>query len=95
MNLAHLCIGILGLIWRGYVISCLYAWFVVTAFAGAPALTHTQCIGLSVLLGVAWTRLPHTSDDRDTKERMRDLVAVVIVAPAISLLVGYIVTRFL
>ena len=85
--------GTLGLItvsvlWRGYVFSVLWAWFVQSLF-GLPALSVPQAIGVALVA----TALTHRFIKNDCKpfEPVVDLFT----APALLLVMGWIVRGFL
>lgn len=41
-----------GVIWRGFVFSVLWSWFVMTQFTGAPDLNIGESIGISLVVGM-------------------------------------------
>lgn len=75
-------------VWRGYVLSILWGWFIVRAF-GLPALNIPLAIGLSLTVGFLTQRL------RQEKESTHFVIGVATLAPAVSLFMGWIVTKFL
>lgn len=86
-------VGFIGLtvgtiLWRGYVLAILWGWFAVPAF-GLPQLTIAQAIGVSIVVGM----LTHQGfkDDRE----LGPLVALALLGPLVSLLIGWIVKGYL
>lgn len=75
-------------IWRGYVLSILWGWFIVRAF-GAPPLNIPLAIGLSLIVGFLTQRLTKKQED------VYFLVMGASLGPAMVLLFGWIVTKFL
>jgi hypothetical protein len=75
-------------VWRGYVLSILWVWFIVRAF-DAPPLSIPLAIGVSLIasfLTHQWT----------TEKRKTSLiVSMAIFGPAMTLLIGWIVTKFI
>ena len=85
----------LALIWRGWVLTKLWAWFVVPVF-GLPALGIATAIGLSVVVGY----LVYHMDDSVKVEREKWAafgypVSVMFLHPAIALGIGWMVTLFM
>ncbi|MCU4119322.1 hypothetical protein [Variovorax sp. N23] len=76
--------------WRGYVLSILWGWFMVPAF-GLPGLTVPLAIGLALVIGFLTERSAKKKEDFD----WGIAIAQLIFSPAIALLIGWIVTRFM
>ena len=79
-------------LWRGYVLSTLWGWFVVPLF-GLPKLAIAPAIGLSLVVGFLTYQTPP-----DVEERKRDgvdkwvrIVVLAALLPALSLGMGWIV----
>lgn len=93
-------VGLIGLLaisslWRGYVLTVLWAWFVVPTF-GPPALAIAPAIGLAMVVSF----LTHQSDatkepEGDFSARMAKALAYALVMPAFVLGIGWIVQRFM
>lgn len=77
-------------VWRGYVLSILWSWFIVPAF-GLPALTVPLAIGLSLLVGFLTAQRLKKDKDFDWGAAIGHL----IFGPAMVLLIGWCVTRFM
>ncbi len=82
-------------IWRGYALSKLWLWFIVSTFGAAP-LGIAQSIGLALVVSF----LTHQLDSYEDKEKSvtEKLVAAIIItflSPAMALLFGWIVKGFL
>lgn len=77
-------------VWRGYVLSILWGWFMVPAF-GLPALTVPLAIGLSLVVGFLTAH--RLKKDKDFEWGWA--IGNMIFAPAMVLLIGWIVTRFM
>ena len=87
----------LGAIWSGYVLTILWAWFVVPTF-GLPALAIAPAIGLSVVAGY----LTHQYIPKAAKpagegkwEETGRVVASMVFKPAFALLVGWIAKQWM
>lgn len=80
-------------LWRGYVLSILWGWFIVPTF-GAPALSLVAAIGLSLVVGMFTAHLSSKKKDEDDNALTNYLVNG-FVWPGIALLFGYIVTLFM
>lgn len=85
---------ILGPILRGWVLSKLWLWFIVTSFHVQP-LAITQCIGLSLIIGFLTKENIHTEDTRDAKEKFFSGLAQVFLGPLFVLAFAYIISLFL
>jgi hypothetical protein len=75
-------------IWSGWVLHVLWAWFVVPLF-GLPALTVPYAIGLSLVSKMLRGRGYSDKDESFWKSLMNAAIG-----PAIVLLVGWIVLKF-
>ena len=86
----------LSALWRGYVLSVLWGWFVVPAF-GLPALSVPLAIGLSLI--VSFLTMHKTGNeaekDRELSEAFIHSVVVAALVPAFVLFAGWVVTKFL
>lgn len=82
------------MIWRGYVLSILWAWFVVPF--GLPPLGIAGAIGLSYVVslmsGVAY--IDPLNDDDEPLERLLKAAGMAFFVPALGLLLGWIVAGF-
>jgi hypothetical protein len=78
--------------WEGYALSVLWGWFVVPMF-GLPALSIPFAMGLALVVGLLTShRLGNEATDDSKQWRM---VWVAVMRPAMVLLIGWIVTKFL
>lgn len=76
-------------IWSGFVLSILSGWFLVVGFGLAP-LSIPLAIGISLIFGFL------TGSHRLHKdEKPWTSFALAFAAPAVSLLIGWIVTKFI
>jgi high-affinity Fe2+/Pb2+ permease len=75
-------------IWRGFALSILWGWFIVPVF-GLPALSIPFAIGLSLVVGF----LTDHVDDKDGD--WSAAVYKAAIGPAVALLIGWIVTKFI
>ncbi len=76
------------LIFEAFVLSTLWAWFVVTTF-GLPALTLPVAIGIKLVFSILMPT-PYFKTSEDNKESAKK-VGLKIVGGLIMLLIGYIV----
>lgn len=86
---------ILSPIWCGYALSKLWLWFIVSTFGASP-LGIAESIGLALVVSF----LTHQHDSYEDKEKSateRIVMGVVhaFLAPAMALLIGWIVKGFL
>jgi hypothetical protein len=83
----------LGILWRGYVLTVLWAWFVPPLFAEAPTLTLLPAIGLSLIVGYLTHQAPPRTVDTDRSRETLHLIVGAVLTPAFALLIGWIVWR--
>lgn len=81
-------------LWRGYVLSVLWGWFIVPTF-NAPAIGVVTAMGISLVVGMfAYHRSQKTKEgEKDTT--VSDYLLNGFVSPAIALGVGYVLTHWL
>ena len=79
------------LIFRGWVLSKLYLWFVVPTFHVNP-ISPGVAYGIAMFLGLA-TFVPSGKKD-EPKTDWKLLIALMWVVPACSLLIGYMVQKW-
>jgi hypothetical protein len=85
----------LSVIWRGYALTVLWAWFVAPTF-GLPELAIAPAIGLSLVVRY----LTHQSDavktpEGDFGERMAKACAYALLLPLLVLGIGWVVHQFM
>ncbi len=74
-------------IWRGYVLSILWIWFIVPAFGLSP-LSIPYAIGFALVVSFL-TPMPSKGKELDWS----NAIAQIAFAPALALLCGWIVTK--
>lgn len=77
-------------IWTGYVLSIMWAWFVTPTF-GVPVLSVPIAIGVTMVAGMLTKQ--HVPSDKDESKWMMPVRN--FIGPALTLLIGWIVTRFI
>jgi len=82
-------------VWRGYALSKLWLWFIVSTFGAAP-LGIAQSIGLSLIVSFV-THQTDSYEDKDKSygEKMTRAVLLAFMTPAMALFIGWIVKGFL
>jgi hypothetical protein len=78
-------------VWQGYVLSLLWAWFVVGTFH-APAISIGQAVGLSLTVGMFTTKPSRKKDGEKTD--YATLIVNAFLAPLFFLAFGWIVHQF-
>lgn len=86
-------ISVVATMWRGYVLSVLWAWFIVTALH-APMLGVAQAIGVSIVVALLTHQAP-PKDEGEFMERMIHAIALGVLGPLVALAVGWVVRGFL
>jgi len=96
--LALLTIPLIALssLWRGYVLTVLWGWFIVPVFH-LPALGIVVAIGIAMVVGFLTYQHPpeNPADTRSASEKFSAAIAIAIVHPAMFLLIGWAVHLFL
>lgn len=86
---------ITSIIVRGWVLSTLWAWFLVPI--GAPEIGIATALGISVIIGLFTSHLNQETVKTSTKS-LPDLFATILTkslgAPLVSLCVGWIILQF-
>lgn len=78
--------------WRGYVLSVLWAWFVVSTFA-VPMLNIPAAIGL--FLTVALFKSAQKENTNDVARTTAETLGIGAMGPLFLLGIGWIVTKFM
>lgn len=78
---------------RGWVLSILWAWFLVPM--GLPPISIPYAIGISLVFGMLAKDSYSKSDDDDTREDTIKRLVGIYVAPLLILFIGWIVKQFL
>ena len=86
---------VIGSIWRGYVFSVLWKWFIVPVFPAMPLLSIPVAIGIAMVVSFLAYQYTYSKDDRDTASKFGGAFGVSLLYPALVLLMGWIVTLFL
>lgn len=81
---------VISMIWRGYVLSILWGWFIVPTF-GLPHLAITVALGISLMITLITVVSP-TKKDGTT---FGDSVLNAFMGPMMALALGFIVTLFI
>lgn len=104
MEILFAIFGVTGLlivsaIWRGYVFSVLWGWFVVPfgTMAGVtiPLLSIPLAIGLAMVVSFLSYQYHYSKDDRSPGDKITAAVSMALFYPALVLLCGWVVTLFL
>lgn len=83
----------LGVMWSGYVLSKLWAWFVVPAL-GVPELSIPAAIGLALIVSYM-THQATNGDDDLTPEALIEGVLWLAMRPAAALCFGWVIARWM
>jgi hypothetical protein len=91
--------GVLGLLafsalWRGYVLTVLWAWFAVPTF-GLPALHLAPAIGLSLLVSFLTHQVDMHQQEGEFSDRMLTAASASITVPLFALGIGWVVRQFM
>lgn len=84
-------LGIIGIMWSGYVLSIVWGWFIVPIFH-LPPLTVAQAISVSLVFGLFRS---HTSCAKDKDEPSWAPLLTAFLAPLLVLAFGAILRHWL
>ena len=82
-----------GIIWSGYVLTFLWAWFIVPMFGVSP-LSTLQAIGLALVARYFTYQYPTEEEDTSEDGIIRRRVFVLLY-PLVALCIGWIVKSFM
>jgi hypothetical protein len=92
---AAVALMVIGTVWRGYVFSVLWKWFIVPVFPAMPLLSIPVAIGIAMVVSFLSYQYQHNKDERSAVEQFSSAIGITLLYPALALLVGWIVTLFL
>lgn len=75
-------------VWQGFVLTKLWAWFIVPVFA-LPALGLIPAIGLALVISLLTTHIPATNEDVRLERLLVHQLVMGFVLPAFALLSGW------
>lgn len=87
---------ILAILFRAWVLTILWGWFVVPY--GLPTLTITTALGISLIVGMFTSHLqskPTEKGSRDISTLVGQVMSQAFGAPLVVLLMGWIITWFM
>jgi hypothetical protein len=85
----------LGMIWNAFVVTKLWAWFIVPIFGLAP-LALVPAMGVVLVIAYLTHQTPTKSKSGDDiTEGFIHALCVVVLKPAIALVVGWIILQFM
>ncbi len=82
-----------GSLLDGWVLSKLWAWFMVPIFH-MPALSVPQSIGIALVIGYLTKQYSNAKEEDDPK-KTRTFWALMLVKPFLALLIGFIVKHYI
>ncbi len=87
-------VSVVGGIWRGFVFSKLWKWFIVTTFDMQP-IGIVASIGISYVVSFLTYQYVYAADERPEGEKLAAIVGVTFLFPLIYLFFGAIMKNFL
>lgn len=94
LSLISIAISPAAIVWKGYVLTILWAWFIVPIF-GLAAITIPQAIGLALII-LFVTPTPSSSKSKDEfSTRVALAIFLPFMLPAFVLLIGWIVNHWM
>lgn len=84
----------IGLLLKGYVLSVLWSWFIVTKF-GLPPLAIAEALGLAIIVGYFTVDIAKTDWDDDRDEQKAARISILSLLKAVIFLgFGWIILQF-
>lgn len=84
----------LGVMWSGYALSKLWAWFLVPAL-GVPALSIPAAIGLAMVVSYMTYQPTKDDPDKDATEKAIEGALWLALKPAVALGFGWVIARWM
>lgn len=85
----------IGALWSGYVLSVLWAWFIVPTFEARP-LAVLPAIGVAIVVGYLTKQIDrYTDTNKSAAERIAESIGYIFLSPAFALAFGWIVHSFM
>lgn len=82
-------------VWRGYVLSVLWRWFMVEQFR-LPVISIPESIGLALVVHfLTYQNIECQKEKESAGSRLATAALSAVLAPAMALLIGWIVHKFL
>ena len=81
-------------IWRGFVLTKLWIWFIVPVFH-LPVLTLVPAIGLCFVVSYLTHQYQHDDGDRSQGDKFAGILGYGLMYPAIVLFMGWILQMFM
>ena len=84
-----------GVVWSGYALTILWAWFIVPTF-GLPALNLPAAIGFAIVAAyLTHQYMPKTKQEGGKWDEMLRVLAHTAFKPAFALVAGWIVKQWM
>lgn len=87
-------VSVAGYLWKGYVLSILWGWFIVPYF-GVAALSVPMAIGMVLIAGFLTAQYIHIEDERKPYLKLASAFGHEFFYPAVVLGIGWVVLHFL
>lgn len=84
----------LGAIWKGYVLTIVWSWFVVPTL-GLPALTLVPAIGLALVASFMTYHYVYAKDTRSHGEQVGTAATLAFAYPLLVLGMGWVINQFM
>lgn len=84
----------LGVMWSGYALSKLWAWFLVPAL-GLPELSIPAAIGLAMVVSYMTYQPTNTNKDKDANQQILEVLLSLALKPTLAIGFGWVVARWM
>jgi hypothetical protein len=85
---------IVGFLYRGWALSLLWSWFIVSAFNVSP-IGIAQSIGVGLVINMLTHQMAHAPSSQSEADKWALGIAHALIAPTLIIVVGWIVRMFL
>jgi hypothetical protein len=86
--------AVLGILLKAFVLTKLWAWFIVPLFPGAPSLTMAQAYGIALVIAMVTHQHSEAQEEPDKEKRQIAAIVSLFVWPLLVLFVGWIVKAY-
>lgn len=86
-------LAVISSIWRGYVLSVIWRWFMVAAF-GVPQLGIATAIGLSLIVSFLTDKVDRHTNEKSWGELLAEGFASTLLSPLLTLGIAWVVHLF-
>lgn len=84
----------MGVMWSGFALSKLWAWFFVPAL-GVPALSIPAAMGIALVVSYMTHQMQENKEGKDAPERLIESTVQMALKPALALGFGWLIAQWM